>query len=125
MARQKLIPRVLEDRLYEWAIWEERVFDQSSLGYPNRTMEGRMARGDVGGGGGRPKSRVPNLEVPRHLKAIDKAISGMPHDLRLAISSHYRNIDVPKHALTKSQHWLMGALSQSIIACEIESMSAR
>lgn len=124
MARQKLIPRALEDRLYEWAVWEERAFDRSSLGYPNRTMESRMASGDMGGGSG-SKSRVPNLEVPRHLRAIDRAISGMPDDLRRTISNRYRNIDVPKHALTKAQHWLMGALSQSIVACEVDSMARR
>jgi len=124
MARQKLIPRALEDRLYEWAIWEERAFDRSSLGYPNRTMESRMASGEIGGGGG-SKTRVPNLNVPRHLRAIDRVISGMPHDLRRTISSHYRNINVPKHALTKSQHWLMGALSQSIVDCESEGNAYR
>ncbi len=121
VARVKLIPIVLEDMLYEWAVWEESVIANSCLGYPKQTLDSKLAKGEVGTGGG-GGSRVPSFNVPRHLVAVDSVVRDMPCHLQMVLRNHYKDTKVPKHALTKAHHWLMGAMSQSCMSCEMDAI---
>ncbi|MEO2123997.1 MAG: hypothetical protein ABGY10_11855, partial [bacterium] len=90
MARVKLIPIVLEDMLYEWAVWEESVIANSCLGYPKQTLDSKLAKGEVGTGGG-GGSRVPSFNVPRHLVAVDSVVRDMPCHLQMVLRNHYKD----------------------------------
>jgi hypothetical protein len=113
-----MIPIALEDRLYEWATWDERMIDSSSLGYPKRTADARLR--DGGTHGGTPTTLVPNLDTPRHLRAVDAAVATLPNDLRKTLTNHYRGNEdkTKKHSLIKAHSWFMGALTAAIVATE-------
>jgi hypothetical protein len=119
MARPPLIPYALENRLYEWAEWESRIMETSSIGYPNTTMEAKMSDGVlVSGSNSMSKSRCPEVMIPRHLKAVDNIVSRMPSTLQTAMKYNYgRQIKFKpsKHHLNSAHYWLLGALQQEIV----------
>jgi len=120
VARKSTIPRVVEDRIYEWVQWELGMIETSSIGYPAETMESKLMKG-IGSSGGTPSSKCPDVLVPRHLQVIDLVIGRMPTHLQDILITHYSQDplapkkQVSKHKLIQAHYWLMGALDSAVM----------
>jgi hypothetical protein len=117
MARPSLIPYALENRLYEWANWESRLMETSSIGYPNTTMEGKLADGVLVAGSS-SKGKSPEVIIPRNLRAVDTIVNRMPRNLQTAMRANYSKdskVKPSKHNLQSAHYWLLGALQQEIV----------
>ena len=88
--------------------------ETSSIGYPNTTMEGKLADGVLVTGSS-SKGKSPEVIIPRNLRAIDNIVRVMPTNLQNAIRANYNKdckIKASKHNLNSAHYWLLGALQQ-------------
>ena len=78
----------IEELIIEWATWQCRMLEQSSIGYPKMTPEARMREGvlRINGGSG---SRAPNVSMYGLIKTVDRVMRLMPLNVRQAIEERY------------------------------------
>lgn len=75
-------------RVNEWADWIVRV-QSSQLGYPSQTVEAKMMV-YAGRVDSRPAgSIVPDMDMPRHVVAIDRVIRHMPSQMKSILKEHH------------------------------------
>lgn len=114
----------VDDRLHEWARWAVRM--QSNLGYPTRSVEGRLMEEGAAAaskGSGPP----PMVECPPHIDNVERAVAGMPEHLRVTVKAKYMELGTDKQKakalrltertyrgrIDQAHHWIAGALDQA------------
>jgi len=75
--------RQIHNLLADWANWHCRMLETSGLGYGD-TITGKAMKGDIVKGG-KPSTVVPRLDIPHHLRDVDRALRTMPRHLKIAV----------------------------------------
>ena len=77
--------------LMDWAAWYDRLLSCSGIGYGRCTAEARFKE-DGGISSGISKTKVPLVDIPKHVLAVDRAYRQMPKLLRDMVYSKYIHI---------------------------------
>ncbi len=91
--------------LMDWSEWCIRHMDTSSVGYANRTVEGRAMRGGIGvQRSGYFSSRCPDVMMRANVRRVDRAIRAMVWSVRVAALCKYYPEMAEHDALIKVRH---------------------
>ena len=80
--------KYIEQALEDWASWTAGHVEQSAIGYPSSTVEGRAKDGLVRSG--QPAGSIcPDVMMPPRIARIDRLLGHAPKKIRAIAQQHY------------------------------------